>query len=105
MRSSAVVRLALVVCLAAVPFSGSVLAQAEERAKVMRFVTKFLRDSGAPTVNPAVSIRLFDLTGDGHAEALVIINSAQTCGARGCSAFALDLSRPEARSVGDFIAN
>jgi hypothetical protein len=74
------------------------------RAKVTRYTTTWLRDGGMPAGKRDTAVRFLDLNGDGRPEALVIINSPDTCGARGCTAFALDLRGAEARSIGDFTA-
>ena len=46
-----------------------------------------------------------DLNGDGIAEALARIESPDSCGSHGCTAYILDLSGPTARSIGaDYMA-
>lgn len=79
--------------------------EAALRAKVTRYIAEFERGTGlkgAP--KPDAAIDLVDLNGDGTPEALVVLKGGTYCGARGCTAFVLDLRGPKARSIGDFIA-
>jgi hypothetical protein len=69
------------------------------RAKAMAFLMQDMVDK-----NPNISLDLVDLNGDGIPEALAVIESPSDCGTRGCTAYALDLSGPTARSIGDFTA-
>jgi len=75
------------------------------RAKVQRFVADFVRTSGVRGARPPRhSTKFVDLNGDGTPEALVVLQGALFCGARGCSAWVLDLRGTKARSIGDFTA-
>ena len=98
----------LMVAMAAAGLSTDATAAQSEaalRAKVDRFVKDFVRSSGIKGAKyPSVTVKFVDLNSDGTAEALVIIKGAMFCGARGCSAFALDLRGAKARSLGDFTA-
>jgi hypothetical protein len=74
-------------------------------AKARRFVDQFVAGANMPPVAPTdIEIQLVDLNDDGSEEAFVIITSLYFCGSAGCSAFILDLSRPEAHSMGEFLA-
>ncbi|MEM9632488.1 MAG: hypothetical protein AAGA50_14245 [Pseudomonadota bacterium] len=74
-------------------------------AKARGFVDQFVAQANMPPVAPTdVEVELIDLNDDGSEEAFVIITSLYFCGSGGCSAFILDLSKPEARSIGEFLA-
>jgi hypothetical protein len=99
----------LTACLAALAATAMpATAQVDPAAqdKVVRFVGAFAAGANV-RLDPDVRIEItfVDLNRDGAKEALVIIRDPTWCGTRGCSAFALDLSGPDARSVGDFTAH
>jgi hypothetical protein len=74
------------------------------RAKVTRYAAAWLRSSGLPAGAATPEINLVDLNNDGLPEGISILRGGMTCGARGCTAFVLDLGPVEARNIGDFIA-
>ena len=74
------------------------------RAKAMAFLAQDIADARSGS-NPKVFLDLVDLNGDGIPEALARIESPDSCGTRGCTAYVLDLSGPTARSIGDFAAH
>lgn len=84
--------------------SGGQACEAAPQAKVTAFVDRVAAEAGLPIPRTAVKTEFVDLNGDGVPEALVRIEDANWCGARGCSAFVLDLKGPQARSLGDFTA-
>jgi len=74
------------------------------RAKAMAFLAGNTANAQTDGSKPKVYLDLVDLNGDGIPEALARVESPEDCGTRGCTAYVLDLSRPAARSIGDFIA-
>lgn len=93
----------LAMLIAAPPPAGA-QNEATQRAKVTRYVDTWLREAGMPAAKRNIQIKLVDLNDDRRPEALVIVNGLDTCGARGCTAFALDLRGAEARGIGYFTA-
>ena len=51
-----------------------------------------------------MDLQFAELNGQEPPEALLILQGLTWCGARGCTAYILDLSGPEAREIGRFIA-
>lgn len=75
------------------------------RDKAMAFVAAFVESAGLPLgQNDTVTIELVELNGAPPREAFVIVKGRKWCGSHGCSAFVLDLSGPQAASIGDFIS-
>ena len=74
------------------------------RAKITQHLEQIEKEAGLPLNKTEVSIQLVDLNGDGTPEALGIVRDSTWCGSGGCTAFALDLSGPVARSIGEFLA-
>src|SRR5215470_1985217 len=74
------------------------------RSKAMAFLAQDIADARSSGSNPKVFLDLVDLNGDGIPEALARIESPDSCGSHGCTAYILDLSGPTARSMGDYIA-
>jgi hypothetical protein len=75
------------------------------RAKAMAFLADDIAGARTSGSNPNVFLNFVDLNGDGIPEALARIESPNSCGTRGCTAYVLDLSGPAARSIGDFTAH
>jgi hypothetical protein len=94
--------LALVLAGAQTP--GAAQPEPADQEKVRQFVAEWMSGSGLGGSMPEIDSQYTDLNGDGQAEAMIVLRSTYTCGARACSAFVLDLSGPEARSVGDLLA-
>jgi hypothetical protein len=97
---------ALLAAVAATAVPAAAQVDEAARDKVVRFVNAFAAGANVQ-LEPDVRIEIsfVDLNGSGPQEALVIMRHPTWCGTRGCSAFALDLSGPDARSVGDFTAH
>lgn len=99
---------ALLLCMqAGAPGTAQTAGTADEaalRAKVMAFAQGHAAGAGLPLGGDAdMAIEFVDLNEDGTPEGLVILKGMNWCGMRGCAAFVLDLSGPQARSIGDFI--
>ncbi|MCB1354783.1 MAG: hypothetical protein KDK03_18800 [Rhodobacteraceae bacterium] len=96
------------VCLALGLLPGAASAQEtpELAAKVDAFLARELAAQAMPPAPDRSVWRAFaDLGGTPVPEALVIVSSRWDCGTRGCAGTILDLTGPEARSIGDFIAH
>ena len=76
------------------------------RAKAMAFIQSSASSARTP-LEPSdeVTIELVELNGQPPREAFAIVKGFNWCGSRGCSAQVLDLSGPQAVSIGDFIAS
>ena len=54
---------------------------------------------------PDFEVHAYDLNGDGTDEAIAFLRDPSFCGSAGCTIAVLDLSGPDARSIGDFIGD
>ena len=86
----------------------TVLTQSGEpdvlHGKVMQFIDELQTGAGINQPPPPMDLQFAELNGQEPPEALLLLQGLTWCGARGCSAFILDLSGTEARELGRFIA-
>lgn len=96
--------LILTCCLGLAP-AAAPAQEAALDAKLQAFFASFQAAANMPSAGNVTLQRAYlDLGGSAVPEALVVFNGSLFCGSRGCSAVILDMSGPQARSIGDFIA-
>lgn len=76
------------------------------RQKIIDFVWRGTASADLrPDAEADIHIEFVDLNEDGTPEAFVFSRRDHDCGSRGCAAYVLDLSGPDATSLGDFIGS
>jgi hypothetical protein len=99
-------RWSVLVLMAMGPLGGTAIADdADLRAKAEAFARSSVASAGIPLGDrDSIRVELVELNGSAPSEAFVYVEGPGWCGASGCQATVLDLSGPEAVSVGDYIA-